>query len=370
MSDQAQNEQLEETDITVPETDANKSVESEDINQDQPVKERSAGLPVFWRRFLIVLIVIIVISAGMAYGGWWLWQQNSTQVSQLQQQNQQLAEQVAIAQQQITEVSSRRENYADAIAQQVSEIESLVVESAQRMNREADRTENRWPLEEALTLTRLAQRRLFLDKNAAISISLLKSADDILATLDAAAVLPLRQQIANDILALNNARSVDLNGIYFQLGAIADEVRQLTWVPKPSETVQIEPQVSPVEGFWQSVKKVVVISRLDSIVQAPPIQSDFELWRQHTLMVLAQSQLALLAQNQMLFEAALSQSLDQLNSMGSQFDFKVLSNQLQQLKTLKLNPTWPDIGKSVTVIDTYINEQNEVEIEVTQESGS
>ncbi|MFQ3228686.1 uroporphyrinogen-III C-methyltransferase [Reinekea sp.] len=377
MSDQAQNEQLEDTDITVPETDTTKSVENKaqqkDKVQDKPVKEAkkpSAGISVFWRRFLIVLMVIIVISAGIAYGGWWLWQNNLAQVNQLQQQNQQLAEQVAIAQQQITEVSNRRVDYADDLTQQVSQIESLVVESAQRMNREADRTENRWPLEEALTLTRLAQRRLFLDKNAAVSISLLKSADDIIATLDAAAVLPLRQQIASDILALNNARSVDLNGIYFQLGAIADEVRQLTWVPKPTETVQIEPEISPVEGFWQSVKKVVVISRLDSIVQAPPIQSDFELWRQHTLMVLAQSQLALLAQNQLLFEAALSQSLDQLKAMNSQFDFKVPSQQLQQLKTLQLNPTWPDIGKSVLVIDTYINKQNEIESEATQESGS
>lgn len=374
MSDQTQNEQAEGADITVSKTDVTEPVDNKapakDAEQAESDQEKSAGLSVFWRRFLIVLAVIVIISAALAYGGWWLWQQNTAQVNQLQQQNQLLADQVAVAQQQIIEVTNRRENYADAISQQVSQIESLVVESAQRMNREADRTENRWPLEEALTLTRLAQRRLFLDKNAAISVSLLKSADDILATLDAAAVLPLRQQIAKDILALNNAQSVDLNGVYFQLSAIADQVRELTWVPKPNEAVQIEPQASPVEGFWQSMKQVVVISRLDDIVKAPPIQSDFELWRQHTLMVLAQSQLALLAQNQMLFETALIQSLDQLQAMNSQFDFQVLSNQLQQLKELKLNPTWPDIGQSVTIIDAYITEQNEPEVESTQENGS
>ncbi|MBU2865003.1 uroporphyrinogen-III C-methyltransferase [Reinekea forsetii] len=322
-------------------------------------------------RFLLAVIVFVILLLGLCVlGGWWVWQQSQTQIEELNAQNRLLADQIAAAQVQITEVSNRRASYADGISNEIAKIEALVVQSAQRMNRQADQTENRWPLEEALTLTRLAQRRLFLDKNAAVSISLLKSADDILATLDAAAVLPLREQIAKDILALSKAQSIDLNGTYFHLAAIADAVRELTWLPKPALTENIEPEANLVEGFWQSIKQVVVVTRMDDIVQAPPLQSDFELWRQHTLMVLAQAQLALLAQNQALYETAIEQSIGQLSQMKSQFDFTAYLDQLTQLKSYKLNPVWPNIGNSVNQLNDYIQQQNESEQSASEEVQS
>ncbi|MDN3648374.1 uroporphyrinogen-III C-methyltransferase [Reinekea marina] len=345
------------------------NVGQEDLNQidenDESPRTKSTS------RFLLVVIVLVILLLGLSgFGGWWVWQQSQTQIEALDAQNKLLADQIAAAQVQITEVSNRRASYADGISNEIAKIEALVVQSAQRMNRQADQTENRWPLEEALTLTRLAQRRLFLDKNAAVSISLLKSADDILASLDAAAVLPLREQIAKDILALRNAQSIDLNGTYFHLAAIADAVRELTWLPKPALAENIEPEANLVEGFWQSIKQVVVVTRMDDIVQAPPLQSDFELWRQHTLMVLAQAQLALLAQNQALYETAIAQSIDQLSQMKSQFDFTAYLDQLTQLKRYKLNPTWPDIGNSVNQLNDYIQQQNESEQSASEEVQS
>jgi uroporphyrin-3 C-methyltransferase len=361
MSDQTQNEQTADKKALTSEVSVESTIEDDSQNEVQAEPSVKSKTLVY----LTVLIVILLILAALSYGGWWAWQQNKAQVGMLQQQNQTLTAQLEQTQQQVAKISSSREGFNTDLENQIAKIESLVVASAQRLNRQADTTENRWPLEEALTLARLAERRLFLDKNALVSVSLLKSADDVLADLDAASVLPLREQLASDILALNNAASVDLNGVYFQLGAIANSIRQLKWLPKPNDSVGIAQDVSPAIGFWQSIKQVVVVTRLDSVVQAPPLQSDFELWRQHTLMVLAQSQLALLAQNQALFEAAIKQAMDQLSYMDSQFSFNTLKNQLKQIQTLQLNPSWPDIGSSVEVIEAYIRQQNEPETTAT-----
>lgn len=361
----AQKSDDETTNSEAPSEETPEDAPSKEVKAESPPKASSAG-----KFFIVILIFMVLLLASAGYGGWRVWQQNQSQLSDLKAQNQVLSDQIASAQIQINEVSQRRESYADDLSSQITQIEALVVQSAQRMNRQADQTENRWPLEEALTLTRLAQRRLFLDKDASVSISLLKSADDILATLDAAAVLPLREQIAKDILALNKAKSIDLNGTYFQLAAIADEVRELTWLPQPALKQTIEPEANLVEGFWQSMKQVVVVTRLDDIVQAPPLQSDFELWRQHTLMVLAQAQLALLAQNQALYETALTQTLEQLAQMSSQFDLSTTTEQLTELKDYRLNPVWPDIGNSVLKLKDYINQQNQTETNASEEAQS
>lgn len=113
-----------------------------------------------------------------------------------------------------------------------------MINSAQRWNRDADRTENRWPLEEALTLTRLAEQRLQLDSSATVASGLLKAADTILANMDQAAVLPLRRQLAADMLALNSTDSADINGLYFTLEAMAEHIRELPLATEAAESAR------------------------------------------------------------------------------------------------------------------------------------
>lgn len=237
----------------------------------------------------------------------------------------------------------------------------LVINSAQRWNRDADRTENRWPLEEALTLTRLAEQRLQLDSSATVASGLLKAADTILANMDQAAVLPLRRQLAADMLALNSTDSADINGLYFTLEAMAEHIRELHWLPKPLNQPELESDTSPAESFLQGLKNIFVVSRLDVPMEAPPLQSDFEQWRQRTLLLLEQTQLALLAHNQSLFDAALAQSSEMIESMQSQISVTPYVEQLSELKTAVLNPQWPDIHASVELIEQYLAGQEETQ---------
>lgn len=323
----------------------------------KPVKPKTPRKPVN-KPLLIAALLFLTLVLGIVGGGYWLWLQveqmkadQSAQVSALEQALSNNESRLA----QLQNRAQENSNWQQAVA----DLEDLVTESAQRWNRQSNRTDERWPLEEALTLTRLAQQRLQLDSSASIAIGLLKAADKVLAGQDQAAVIPLRRQLAADILALETTSAADVNGFFFSLDAIANQIRELDWVPQPTLQVEIPEDVSPLQGFWHGLKQIVVIQRLDVPMQAPALQSDFEYWRQHTLLLIEQIQLALLARNQSLYEAGLEQAATQLSVMASQFNVEVWQARLAELKAAVLNPNWPDITNSAQAIELYLSEQED-----------
>ena len=310
-----------------------------------------------WLGLLLILLLVLGALAGFGYWGWQQYEAQNTQLAELRNAQSALQQQLGAAQKQMQQVTALNSETKKEFQSKVQSVEDLMVKSAQRMNRQANRTESRWPLEEALTLTRLAAQRLQLDARANVAVGLLKSADKVLAGLDQAAVLPLRRQLASDILALQSTAAVDIHGAYFRLEAVADKVKALTWVPKPSE-LELPSKVDTDGGFWSSLKNVIVVSRLDTPLQAPPVLSDFEQWRQRLLLLIEQVKLALLARNQALFDEALAQTQEQLTVMSSQFDLSAMQSSLQELNAAVLNPQWPSIDQSATLIEQYLAEQS------------
>lgn len=323
---------------------------------------RKAGKGRLWIVAVILLVILLIATFAVGY---WLYDQLNQRVDSLTASQQSLISQVQVSQSQYEAAQSGISENRTEWRQAYQRLEQLVINSAQRWNRDADRTENRWPLEEALTLTRLAEQRLQLDSSATVASGLLKAADTILANMDQAAVLPLRRQLAADMLALNSTDSADINGLYFTLEAMAEHIRELHWLPKPLNQPELESDTSPAESFLQGLKNIFVVSRLDVPMEAPPLQSDFEQWRQRTLLLLEQTQLALLAHNQSLFDAALAQSSEMIESMQSQISVTPYMEQLSELKTAVLNPQWPDIHASVELIEQYLAGQEETQ-EVTE----
>lgn len=328
----------------------------DDFQPEEP-KESKTEKPKGRGKGLLVAFFVLLIALGCAaYGGYWLWQQmgNAAQV-----QNEQVEELTKQLDQLATELSDLKAQSNENTGWQraVVELEDLVTASAQRWNRQANRTDERWPLEEALTLARLAQQRLQLDASADVAVGLLNAADEVLSAQDQAAVLPLRRQLASDVLALESVAAADINGHFFDLEAISEQIKTLTWVPKPIRQTPIEDDQTPAQGFMHELKQIVVIQRLDVPLEAPTLQSDFETWRQHTLLLLEQVQLALLARNQSLFDAGLEQAQSQLSQMASQFDLTALNSALAELSGSVLNPSWPNIAESAEIIERYLAEE-------------
>jgi uroporphyrin-3 C-methyltransferase len=122
----------------------------------------------------------------------------------------------------------------------------------------------------------------------------------------------------------------------------------------------IPTSANPAEGFWHSLKQIVVVTKMDVPRQALPLLTDFEQWRQRSLLLVEQTQLALLAQNQLLFDAALSQTQSTLAQMDSQFDLTTVQDNLRLMQDAVLNPQWPALNKSAEAIEQYLAEQKQV----------
>lgn len=345
------------TDTVEVETSSSESVESIDDQAGVDLEDSNSS-PKRKNSFVLALVLtVLIVGVGLAGSGYWAWLQFQAQWQVLQNGQQVLSEELEAARAKITAFESLNDETNNDWQQAVGSLETLLVESAQRLNAQANRTENRWPLEEALTLARLANQRLQLDASASIAIGLLSSADLILADLDPAAVLPIRRQIAADVLALQTTAAADVNGLYFQLDAVSEQVKALDWVPKPTLQQSLTEDTEPAIGFWESLKQVVVVTRLDVPMEAPPLLSDFERWRQHTLLLIEQNQLAVLARNQTLYDDARRQLTEHLLLMESQFDVNPLVTAINAGDGAELNPEWPDISASVTALESYLAEQ-------------
>jgi uroporphyrin-III C-methyltransferase len=340
-------------------TDSNAEVETA-TEENEIAAEATSVKPTRKRRFIwvLMLLVLVLLLAAVAGAGYWFWQDYQKQVMVLNNVQATLSEELVSARNQIQQLEQANTRTSQDWKNGVKSLQNLVVQSAQRLNREANRTDARWPLEEALTLARLAEQRLQLDAHASVAVGLLKSSDQVLAGLDQAAVLPLREQIKKDILALESTAAADINGHYFDLEAVADQVKNLKWVPTPLQSDTPE-DAKLKEGFLDGLKKIVVVSRLDEPMKAPPLLDDFEQWRQHLLLLIEQVQLALLARNQPLFDAALQQAQAHLSIMKDRYNLTASENHLKDIARAVLNPQWPDISQSVTEIEQYLSEQTE-----------
>ena len=310
-------------------------------------------------RLLISVLVLVLFVAGLAWLVYWGWQQYRV----LQQETNTVVSSLSELRQQVSSLSVRLESSEDArerLAQQVQQeqqaLEAMLIETAQRLSRRQDLDADRWPLEEALTLLRLAERRLQLDGDATIAISLLNAADQVLAGLTEAAVLPVRRQIASDRLALQSVGSIDLNGTYFRLEAINEQIASRQW--SPAERLEPREQSSETPLSWQtfrdSLSSLVTVSRLDVPYQAPPLLSEFAQWQQHSLLLTEQVQLALLARNQPLYNEALTQLQSRIATMSDELELGAIETELDALQGLTLTPDFPDIHASVEALEQYM----------------
>ncbi|PTY38213.1 hypothetical protein BGP77_17370 [Saccharospirillum sp. MSK14-1] len=358
-----------------PESGASKPSETQAASAPSKAKPRKASNSATgkrrgrgWRILLVLLIVIGLLVAAGYYWGRPYYQQALAQWSawsSLPQQQAGLAAEVSRLNDELSRAEQARDTLRNELNNARVELEKMVVDTAQRLSRREDLDADQWPLEEALALLRLAERRLQLDGNAQVALNLLDAADQILADLTAAAVLPVRRQIADDRLALQSIDAPDINGLYFRLDAIDDRLVALQWTPAqrlaPQEQSETDAETSPWAAFRNSLGSLVTISRLEVDHQASPLLDDFERWRQHSRLLLEEVQLAVLSRDQALFDAALDQLSEQLEPMRQEVTIQPLLDQLAELSGTALNPDLPDINTSVQALENYLSRAAQTE---------
>ncbi|SBS24619.1 Putative uroporphyrinogen-III C-methyltransferase [Marinomonas aquimarina] len=232
-------------------------------------------------------VAILFGVAALGLSGWQFYQNQYASPD-----NQALTEaqnKVIALEQQVSQLSGTVESNA-AAANQLSEMDSILaaaksqsdelkanteqalVDLSSKLNKLNNADKDDWLLAEAEYLIRLANQRLLLEKDTKSSLSLLASADNILAGLEDPLMFDTRKAIAQDMQALKSVASFDLEGRYLQLSALYNQVAELPQ-REPSKQWQeqqdAEPEVPQTSRSalkqlfneaWQGLKSLVVIN--------------------------------------------------------------------------------------------------------------
>ncbi|GGY84209.1 heme biosynthesis operon protein HemX [Marinobacter zhanjiangensis] len=345
--------------------------ESNDQNHQLPatVSANGESRPRTWPLWLACLILL----AGLIAIGLWSWQQWQAQqqirqsLDHVTQMNNQLG-------QRLDQSSSSRADRLESLETTLREQQQTLSEQQRQIDHTAselldagNRTRTDWLLAEAEYLMRIANQRLMIEKDIRGALAALKSADDVLRETDDIGVYPVREQLAQEILALRSVTDVDRTGLYLQLEAARETVSQLsgqamteapdfTGDEQDSGTADTGEESSALSRAWERTKSsldnVVSIRRLDEPVK-PLLSPDQSAWARLNLqLMLEQAALAVLRGHENLYQQALDKALASLDTWYDDSNSRIaaLNNTLTELKDRDINPELPDISRSLTLL--------------------
>jgi uroporphyrin-3 C-methyltransferase len=226
-----------------------------------------------------------------------------------------------------------------------------------------------WLLSEADHYLRLAQQHLLLTRDIVGARTLLDVADRLLAAHGDNRLLPLRQALARDRLALTAAANVDVPGLYLRLGAFSERVAGLQLPAESGGRAQqrggivAPPQSQPndaLEAGWARLRGLVTIRRYDEPIRPLLGDADRALVRESLRLDLAQAQLALLRAEPEIFKSSLASARGRLTRYYSQLpkaEYEGLLKELAALADVDIRPALPDLSNSIGALDA-LNARN------------
>jgi uroporphyrin-3 C-methyltransferase len=258
----------------------------------------------------------------------------------------------------------------DDFASYRDEVNGTLDSVLSQLSQEQDTDEREWLHAEAAYLLRLANQRLQLERDVEGAAALLRTADARLADADNPALTPIRREIARELAALDAVPRVDRTGIYLALNAQQDRIATLRL---DQEVVDAEPVTSNMEEpptgtfqrqlarFGEELKELVVIREHDEALEALITPEQESYLRQSLRLIIEQSQLALLKEEQALFEASLDKALTLLNGYydTSRSETQGVIERLEELKQTQVTPELPDISGSQQALSEFIDNRYE-----------
>ncbi|MEY3017042.1 MAG: hypothetical protein RL336_177 [Pseudomonadota bacterium] len=316
------------------------------------------------------------VALAVALGGGYLgYQQTLFFNEELKQQTQQLRDLSAQIQQSHTRLETLSQQWQKStqasagLSRQVSGLTDIVANNQRRIDEVAGTERSDWQLAEAEYLLRLANQRLLMSGEVRGSKALLQAADNVLVAVDDVALLPVRQAIAKDLASLNRADSLDIEGLYLRVGALASQLDYLElrsakhWVAEARDS---QPKAANAEGLlggwqkaWAALSELVVIR--DSGQRALPQMSDVEIaqLKQGLHFLVEQAKYAVLSGKQPLYASAIA------NLQGWVLDYydaearatAAFLSELQLLSDAQVSQSWPDISGSLQALKLVMRDR-------------
>lgn len=328
----------------------------------------------------IALVVILALAVGfVAWQGWQRLDNQQQRIDELAQQAQDSASQQAVSDltSRIESSEAERNQALDSTMSELrseldsyrSDVNSTLDNVLAQLSQEQEADERDWLHAEAAYLLRLANQRLQLEGDVDGAAALLRTADARLVDADNPALTPVRRAIANELAALDAVPQVDRTGIYLALNAQQERIASLRLSQEIEERAVTSSIEQPPTGtfqrqlarFGEELKDLVVIRQHDGALETLITPEQESYLRQSLRLILEQSQLALLKEEQELFEASLDKALNLLNGY---YDTERDATQrviarLQELKQVQVQPELPDISASQQAMAGFIENRFE-----------
>lgn len=299
-----------------------------------------------WPWILLNLILLMAIGAA----GYFAWQEwNGFKQAQNEQYE------TALASLNATTADIKGE----LIAKLGADLQQLRTDNAQQdkalqqqrlaIAKNAGRNQLQWTLSEARFLARMAGRKIWLENDLKTAVSLLKSADQVIAEANAPELLPIRSAFAADIAALKALDQIDLSSYAMTLSALQRTVDKLTFAEPEAYYEAPEEEVSADIGqwrrnlgiIWKSIKdNFINIERVDTPI-APFVSQKLQILKKADLSLhLSIAQEALLKKDQQYFQSTV-ENAQSLLSFFDASDTNVMTTKAQLAELSSITITQP-----------------------------
>lgn len=253
----------------------------------------------------------------------------------------------------------------EALSERVADNQLQLGAQQERLRQLATTSREDWLLSEAEYLLRLANQRILTERQTRNALALLLTVDDILKELDQPDLFAVRKSLARDITNLKLAGVTDREGIYLRLDALIGAIASLD---AQQEEMPIEEPVVATDqpwygrltsNAWQALVKmsgIVRVERVDVALDPVLLPTEVELLRLNLRLALEQAQLALMREEQAIYDVSLQKAMTYVQeSFGDAPEVAVFVEDLESLSAEKVTQPLPLLGDTIKALQTYID---------------
>ena len=341
-----------------------KTSDGTDVDGSIPPKISARNLFRALRNLLIFLFIIGLLSAGWFF--WKDWQLRITVIDKTSATVETLVRSVKKNESQAKrsiDSQTRQLQRVQQLQQQVQNLQLRVNTQGRRLAELGSTTRSDWLLAEAEYLARLAAQRLQTERSVKNPLALLENIDAILKELDDPELHLVRTAVAQDITALRLAGDVDREGVYLELQALADTLESLP-VVEPSVQAVLELQLSETAETTEDNIFAEFVGEMGALIRIRHRETPIEpmvqpaealVVRRNLHMMLEQAQVALLREEQGIYEQSLSKAQNYLMRFF-QFNPSVqtVHQRLAALMEVSITQQLPQINRSLEALQTLL----------------
>ena len=330
----------------------------------------------------LAIALVLILAIALALVAWQGWQRLDNQ----QQRIDELAQQAegSASQQAVSDLESRLDSgeaerdeaiqnttgeLRDEFDSYRSDVDETLGQVLDQLSQEQDTDEREWLHAEAAYLLRLANQRLQLEGDVDGAAALLRTADARLVDADNPALTSVREEIANELSALDAVPQVDRTGLYLALNAQQERISELRLSQEIEEQAVTSGIEQPPTGtfqrqlarFGEELKDLVVVRHHDEALEALITPEQESYLRQSMRLVLEQTQLALLNEEKELYDASIDKALQLLNDYydTTREETQSVIARLEELQQAEVKPELPDISASQQELARFIENRYE-----------